>query len=65
VETHKERQTCAHEIDAPQLSSIEIDQDMADDTKTMDPQETVEASTAPLRSTATIEMDEKEEWPLQ
>jgi hypothetical protein len=40
-----------------------IDQDMAEDTDTMDPQDPVEeAPTATLRSTAFIEIDEEEEW---
>jgi hypothetical protein len=35
---------------------------MAEGTDTMDPQDSVEAPTATLRSTATIEINEEEEW---
>jgi hypothetical protein len=62
VETHEEWQTCAHELNAPQLSIIEIDQDMEDGTDALDPQEMVQTPTAIHRSTATIVIEEEEEW---
>jgi hypothetical protein len=62
VESTEEWQTYAHEFSAPQLSIIEIDQDMEDNKALPEPQELAEAPKSALQPTATLEIEEEEEW---
>jgi hypothetical protein len=49
VEPNEEWQTYAHEFNAPQLSIIEIDQDMEDGNAIPEPQELTETPTSTLK----------------
>jgi hypothetical protein len=62
VEPNEEWKPYAHKFNAPQLSIIEIYQDMEDSKALQEPQELAEAPKSTPQSTATFDMEEEEEW---